>query len=272
MMDGQEGGVVSGGTVRIRRERRGFWAALDAFTVWIDDVRVDRLHFGGEVIAPVSPGAHRVQVRWASAWAGYFGARESETVDFLVEPGQVIRFDCGSTTGAFHSAIQLRRLSPQPLPAPPPPSPQVFGMTETTRREERLGEDPPLLIDNSDSSSPLTRTFKASREWTQTLTWDESRSKTLGIEMDWNLWIVVKAAIEAHLERHFSIEIGSRHLFEEEFSVTVKERTAMRIVLRWKRIWQCTETHVLLPDRSVYRVPFRFVVNETFDQRSEDDG
>ncbi|MFC9499843.1 hypothetical protein [Streptomyces sp. NPDC056982] len=44
----------------------------------------------------------------------------------------------------------------------------------------------------------------------------------------------------------------------------------MRIVLGWKRIWQCGEARVLLPERSVHIVPYQVVVSVTFDQKIQD--
>ncbi|MFD3998374.1 hypothetical protein [Streptomyces sp. NPDC058583] len=143
-------------------------------------------------------------------------------------------------------------------------------MTQLRRIEELLGEDV-RLIDNRASPAPVTRSLKASREWTRTLTLGEDRSETLGGNVSANLlWLSAKGSIEAELQRTLSLAIGSTHLFEEEIGVTVPERTAVRIVLGWKRIWQCGEARVLLPDRSVHIVPYQVVVSVTFDQKIQD--
>jgi len=84
------------------------------------------------------------------------------------------------------------------------------------------------------------------------------------------LWLSAKGSIEAELQRTLTHSIGSTHLFEEEISVTVPERAAVRIVLGWKRIWQCGEARVLLPEGSVHIVPYRVVVSVTFDQKIQD--
>lgn len=140
-------------------------------------------------------------------------------------------------------------------------------VTETTRIEEWLGEDV-RLIDNRSSPAPVTRSLKASREWTRTLTVGENNSQTLGGDVGVNLlWLSAKGSIEAELQRSLSLAIGSNHLFEEEISVTVPERTAVRIQLGWKRIWQCGNAHTLLPDNSMHIVPYRVVVSVTFDQK-----
>jgi hypothetical protein len=72
------------------------------------------------------------------------------------------------------------------------------------------------------------------------------------------------------LQRTLSLAIGSTHLFEEEISVTVPERTAVRIVLGWKRIWQRGDARVLLPNRSIHIVPYQVVVSVTFDQKIQE--
>lgn len=145
-----------------------------------------------------------------------------------------------------------------------------MGVTETARIEEWLGEDV-RLIDNRASPAAVTRSLKASREWTRTLALDESRSRTLGIEGDVHLlWLSAKGSIEAELQRTRSETFGSTHMFEEEISVTVPERTAVRITLGWKRIWQCGDARVLLPNRSMHIVPYQEAVSVTFDQKIEE--
>lgn len=63
---------------------------------------------------------------------------------------------------------------------------RILEVTQMTRIEERLGEDV-RLIDNRASPAPVTRSLKASREWTRTLTLGESRGQTLGGHVSANL-------------------------------------------------------------------------------------
>ncbi len=143
-------------------------------------------------------------------------------------------------------------------------------VTQTRRIEESLGEDV-RLIDNRASPAPVTRTLKASREWTRTLTLGGSHSQTVHGDVTASLlWLSAKGSIEAELQSTLSLAIGSTHLFEEEISVTVPERAAVRIVLSWKRIWQCGEARVLLSDGSVHIVAYQVVVSVTFDQKMQD--
>ncbi|MEV6735239.1 hypothetical protein [Streptomyces sp. NPDC051364] len=239
--------------------------------MWIDDVRVALLRYGRQVTVPVPSGPHRVQLRWSPVWARL--GVNSETLHILVEPGEVIRFDCDIIKGLFRQTILLRRLGDPSTPAlsgSGAADARVLEVTQMMHTEEWLGEDV-RLIDNHASPAPVTRSLKASREWARTLTLGDSRSQTLGGHVGANLlWLSAKGSIEAELQRTLSLAIGSTHLFEEEISVTVPERTAVRIVLGWKRIWQCGEARVLLPDRSVHMVPYQVVVSVTFDQKIQD--
>jgi hypothetical protein len=196
----------------------------------------------------------------------------SETLEFLVEPGQAAHLDC-DLVGARIARILLRHSTGLPastLSGPGSAGARIVGVTETTRIEEWLGEDV-RLIDNRASPASVTRSLKASREWTRTLALDESRSRTLEVEGDVHLlWLSAKGSIEAELQRTRSETFGSTHVFEEEISITVPERTAVRIALGWKRIWQCGEARVLLPNRSMHIVPYREAVSVTFDQKVQE--
>ncbi|MGA5823930.1 hypothetical protein ACPC54_39540 [Kitasatospora sp. NPDC094028] len=240
--------------------------------MWIDDIRVGQLPPQGEVAFAVQPGRHRVQVRWLLSSST--NVKNSQKFDILVTPGEVVRFECDIPYSSWRTTpIMLRRIGSGSIPEPSGPeaaNAQVLGLTRTMRTEEQLGEDV-RLIDNRTSPAPVTRSLKATREWTRALTLGESRSQTTGGQAAAHLlWLSVKGSIEAELQSTLSIAIGSTHLFEEEVSVTVPERTAVRIVLGWKRIWQDGEARVALADRSVHVVPYRLVVSVTFDQRIED--
>jgi len=146
------------------------WYKLESFFVWIDDVQVARLRHGTEATLPVPLGDHHIQLRYASLIALF--DKPSEKLRFHVEPHQVIRFESRYSA----NGILLRRLDDPPAPAPSVSGAgdaRVLGVTETKRIEELLGEDV-RLIDNSASPAPVTRSLKASREWTRTLTLGES--------------------------------------------------------------------------------------------------
>lgn len=155
-MSSQEGSAATGGSVRIRRDRSGS-SPNAAFFLWFDGVRAGRVSFGREVVFPVSAGAHRIQLRWAPLWAW---AKDSEVLHFLAEPGEAILFDCGSR-GAGFEEIALRRtvssLTVEPLGSGTAEA-RVLGTMETSRVEERLGDDV-RLIDNHASPAPVTRSL-----------------------------------------------------------------------------------------------------------------
>ncbi|MFI6115679.1 hypothetical protein [Kitasatospora sp. NPDC051164] len=93
------------------------------------------------------------------------------------------------------------------------------------------------------------------------MTLDESRSQTVNGGVGATLvWLSAKAAVEAELQRTLSVAIGSTHLFEEEFSITVPERTAVRIALRWKHVVQCGSARLMLPNGTMYSVLYRAVL------------
>ncbi|MEV7279860.1 hypothetical protein [Streptomyces sp. NPDC093111] len=235
----------------------------------IDDVQVGLLRNGRESVFPVPSGSHHVQLCW-SPWA-IFGI-DSEPLRILVRQGEVIHVACDTLAGPTRQTILLRLAEPSApaLSSSRTADAQVLEVTQMMRTEEWLGEEV-RLIDNRASPAPVTRSLKASREWTRTLALGESRSQALGGHVGANLlWLSAKGSIEAELQRTLSLEIGSTHLFEEEIGITVPERAAVRIVLGWKRIWQCGEAHVLLPDRTVHVVPYRVVVSVTFDQKIQD--
>ncbi|WP_189807080.1 hypothetical protein [Streptomyces tanashiensis] len=267
-MSSQEELAVPGGTIRISRDRA---EPSEAFRVWIDDLRVGLLRAGQEAVFPVPSGPHRVQLRAGFSVVGRAG--DSEVLQILVEPGEVVCFDSRVLPGLWVNKILLHRRGDPSISEPSGSSAadaRVLGVTQMTRIEELLGEDV-RLIDNRASPAPVTRSLKASREWTRTLTLGEDRRETLGGNVSANLlWLSAKGSIEAELQRTLSLAIGSTHLFEEEIGVTIPERTAVRIVLSWKRIWQCGEARVLLPDRSVHIVPYQVVVSVTFDQKIQD--
>jgi hypothetical protein len=158
----------------------------------------------------------------------------------------------------------------QPPPHYRAPEPQIVGVQETGQFEEPLGEEV-RVIDNQHSGTGVTRSVKASREWSRTLTLGNEHTRTLGAEVSGGVsWLKAKGNIESELQRTYSMETNSRHLFEEEITISVPERTSVRLVLRWKRIWQRGVVRMDLGDGSITEVPYQVVVNVTFDQSQED--
>jgi hypothetical protein len=157
-----------------------------------------------------------------------------------------------------------------PQPAAPVPPPQILEYVETDQTEEPLGQEV-RVIDNRQSSTGVTRSVKASREWTTNLTVGTENTRTLGGEMGVEKrWLTIKGKIESELQHNYSMEVGSRHLFEESLTISAPPRTSIRLVLHWKRIWQNGVVRLSHYDGAITEVPYKFVVNVTFDQSQQD--
>ncbi|HEV2635427.1 MAG TPA: hypothetical protein VGX23_09800 [Actinocrinis sp.] len=157
----------------------------------------------------------------------------------------------------------------RPQPAGPVPEPRIIGYVETDQVEEPLGQEV-RVIDNRQSNTGVTRSVKASREWTRNLTVGTEQTRTLGAEIGVEKWLSVKGKIESELQRNYSMETSTKHLFEESLTISAPPRTTIRLVLHWKRIWQNGVVRLSHYDGTVTEVPYKFVVNITFDQSQQD--
>lgn len=203
--------------------------------------------------APVAPA--RYQPPWSQA--AQQGAQQS------VQPGVQQVADMPQAAG---------RPSEYRYPqAAGPSEPRILEVVESGQFEEPLGEEI-RVIDNRNSGTGVTRSVKASREWTRTLTLGTEHNRTIGGEISGGAkWLQAKGSIESELQRTYSMETSSRHLFEEEITITVPERTSVRLILRWKRIWQRGVVRMDFGDGATTDVPYQVVVNVTFDQSQEDE-
>lgn len=291
----------AGSTVWVYREPAYSMAAIE-FIVRIDGVEAGRVKPNEKVPFTVAPGTHRIQI---STWT----RQGSGTLDFTVQPGQAVGFVCkgtlrplrpvdldrhdgvasGAATAPAPAPAAPRYGSPaaygttppvwagaaptaQPAPAPQQPSqqPARVEVIETDQFEEHLGEEA-RVIDNRHSATGVTRSVRASREWSRTLSIGSDQTRTYGGEIGGGVaWLKVKGNVEQELKRSYSTEIATKQEFSEEITITVPERTSVRLVLRWKRIWQRGVVRVTEPDGVVYDVPFQVVVNITFDQLQHD--
>lgn len=157
----------------------------------------------------------------------------------------------------------------QQQPAGPVPLPEIIEYVETSETEEPLGQEV-RIIDNRQSNTGVTRSVKASREWTTNLTVGTEKTRTLGAEVGFEKWLSVKGKIESELQRNYSMETGGKHLFEESLTITAPPRTTIRLVLHWKRVWQNGVVRLSHHDGTITEVPYKFVVNVTFDQSQQD--
>lgn len=137
-MSSQERSPTSGGTIRVHRVRT-VWPVV--FTVWIDNVQMGMLHRGVVAEVQVPSGSHNLQLRWKPFWS-FLGARDSDTVRFLVEPGKVIHFD---SKHVFDFKVGVDSISLRRHDGPPATVPSASGaadarilrMTETTNLTRR---------------------------------------------------------------------------------------------------------------------------------------
>jgi hypothetical protein len=169
-----------------------------------------------------------------------------------------------------HSSQQNPNPYGQPQPYGPTPDPHILEYVETDQTEEPLGQEV-RVIDNHQSNTGVTRSVKASREWSTNLTVGTENTRTLsgeaGVEKK---WLTIKGKIESEIQRNYSMETGSKHLFEESLTITAPPRTTIRLVLHWKRIWQNGIVRLANYDGTITEVPYKFVVNVTFDQTQQD--
>ena len=132
---------------------------------------------------------------------------------------------------------------------------------ETERFEEPIGEDTREI--SNDTSSSVTRTLRVNRQGQQL-----HRRETEGDHREMatsqaNLTMKVGSALE---EKH-SVSFGETHTLEEEISITVLPRSAVTLILAWKRIWQAGTIDAVAPDGHHHTLPFRAAIALTFDQR-----
>jgi hypothetical protein len=209
-----------------------------------------------------------------------------------VEAGQSVGFVCHASMGAVKNLLwpidlvrddsvvdgePQHRQQQQPYqqqqwgpPPPPMPEPTRVEIVETTQFEEPLGEEV-RVIDNRQSGTGVMRNVKASREWVRTVNIGAEQVRTLGGELGIKAaWLTAKGHVEQELHRTYSTEHQTTQIFAEEVQITVPARTSVRLVLRWKRIWQKGFVRLVQADGSVVEVPFQVVVNVTFDQFQQD--
>jgi hypothetical protein len=143
----------------------------------------------------------------------------------------------------------------------------LLGIVETDRGEEFLGEDR-RVIDNTKSSSPLTRNFTFMKGWSKSCQVDLERVQANGAELNFcaTAAIALKLSSEEKLRQNYAITLGSKETATKEVSCTVSGHQKLTVVVRWKRILQhgfIQATMIGLP----LRIPFYIAVGVTIDQQ-----
>lgn len=145
-------------------------------------------------------------------------------------------------------------------------------VVETHRSEESLGIDQ-RLIDNSKSSTTISRRFSVSKEWAKTYSIECENSITKGAELNLGLNEIssIKLASDDAVRKQYSIASEERENYEEGIEVEVPAHTKLCISFHWKRIWQHGFIRFRNDDNLEFQVPFQIVVGVTFDQAQIDE-
>ena len=147
---------------------------------------------------------------------------------------------------------------------------------ETERVEEFLGSEQ-RLIDNSNSSTNLTRKFTISKEWSQSYTIEYENTTTRGGEggiglqfFNFNLGNI-KLTTQSNLKEKYSISESSKQTYGEEIVIQIPPHTKLRVFFQWKRLWQHGLIKLKDSNGSECELPFRVVIGVTFDQMQVDE-
>lgn len=156
--------------------------------------------------------------------------------------------------------------------ASPMPDETATEVLEAERSEEVFGEDR-RVIDNTRSSSPITRGITFTKEWTRTYEIQSEKTQGAGGELSLGLkdTAALKLSAEEKLRTTYSASNQSKETCSEQVTCEVQGRTRLTVVVRWKRLWQ--HGHILLRrGGDELHVPFRVVVGVTFDQEQIEGG
>jgi hypothetical protein len=146
----------------------------------------------------------------------------------------------------------------------------VFDIVEIDRSEEFFGEDR-RVIDNSNSSTQVTRKISFAKEWSKSyrLEFDEATGDGAELTIGKKDTAALKLSTEAKLRQTYSVSQETKETVIEEVSCQVPARTMTTLVVRWKRIWQHGLIHTE-QDGVRLHIPFRVAVALTFDQQQVD--
>jgi len=143
---------------------------------------------------------------------------------------------------------------------------------ETDRLEENIGVDH-RVIDNSMSSTKLTRRFSVSKEWAKSYTVEYEKVQVAGI--DFNIGISeavsVKAVSEETIKRKYFLSNETKEICSEEVEIEVPAFTKLSVIFKWKRIIQRGFILVRNQNNIEVKIPFQVIVGVTFDQRHVDE-
>lgn len=185
--------------IQVTREP-AYSAGAVPFNIKIDGFERAKIQPNERLRLQIAPGDHRIQI---TMWS----KQGSETLFFHAGPGEQISFTCKGSMhilrpialtrddGTSNNAAPATPMSaPMSMPtqtqmaapyvqtqaqARPQGDPIVVEVRETGQYEEPLGEET-RTIDNRRSPTGITRSVKASREWTRTLNVGGEQHTTFG--------------------------------------------------------------------------------------------
>jgi hypothetical protein len=146
---------------------------------------------------------------------------------------------------------------------------RVTGSQEIDRYAESIGEDKRLL-DNSRSDVEYSRSLTITNSIQRQFKIDveqaakESDSASIGLDVS-----PVNAKVAHVVEESYKTTLSEssmrNHSVEERLEFKIPPRTALTVVLKWKRIWQRGEISVLSSSGQTFTIPFRESVGLEFD-------
>jgi hypothetical protein len=147
-------------------------------------------------------------------------------------------------------------------------APEIVEIVETSRSELEIGSDE-RVVDNSESDSAVTRSFKVTKRWRRscTVSCEQSRVKSGGGEINLAKVVSLKKGIEKELGRQYSASTEEEETLEEEVTLAVPPRSSLRCIVQWKRITQIGCVCIRDDQGRTIDVPFEVSVGVTFNQR-----
>jgi hypothetical protein len=150
-----------------------------------------------------------------------------------------------------------------------PPFEASYRVQEIGRYERILGTPEVRIIDNAKSASPVTRTFRVSREWTRTLSVDTEsvRRLTTGTELP---LLKLKAEVEQAIRNHFASTFQETRTFEDTVVITAAPYTRTEVTFTWKEVRQKGAVTALRGSVAEAELHFESIIGLAFDQKQSD--
>lgn len=192
---------------------------------------------------------------------------EDEEVAQAIDPSKVVAMcpKCGKKWPVF-SGGNVPDISQQQTPIV-----KDIEVKETHRSEEGIGSEQ-RVVDNSKSSIELERRFTVSKDWAQSVSFEEETGKSSGTEISVGISEVadIKAAAEQELKSRYTKTEETRQTYAEEIILKVPGNTKLLVEFNWKRIWQHGNIIIHTDAGEALNLPFKIIVGVTFDQTQID--